>query len=336
MKQVITALAVLAALCLMLASGSMNFLFWLTQGHTERESNILGSVSVAFDVFKSVLPIMIAWAWTHRKPTYVAVGSVLFLLFFSFGFFSALGFAAGNRGMVSGGRESLGLGLETASTELETSKARLKELGKTRSKGVIEAEITGLKQEKFWQVSTLCTAPSGYLAQTFCKNLSAKQTELAAAAEADRLMKVIGELTAKIQGLKSQGAGGDKDPQAGMLADLLGVELSMAQKVLIVAFAFLVELGAAFGLFLATGHSFDDFGPPDSGSKPEKAAPLSEKPAAVHIEARSDIVPPSRRIALAPLRLKQLENGALVVEQEEGETMKRISPKAAPERQKAQ
>ena len=146
------------------------------------------------------------------------------------------------------------------------------------------------------------------------KNLSAKQTELAAALEADRLMNVIGELTGKVQGLKSQGAGGEKDPQAGMLADLLGVELGIAQKVLIVAFAFLVELGAAFGLFLATGHSLSEFGPPKSGSKRENTLPLSDKPAAVHIEARSDIVPPSRRIALAPLRLKQLENGALVVE----------------------
>jgi hypothetical protein len=63
MRVVISVVAVLAALCLMGASGLMNFFFWLGQGQTDREARILGSVSVAFDIFKSLLPISIAWAW---------------------------------------------------------------------------------------------------------------------------------------------------------------------------------------------------------------------------------------------------------------------------------
>ena len=98
------------------------------------------------------------------------VGSALFLLFFCFSFMSALGFAAGNRG---NGQRGQGVAWpwfgDAASTELETSKARLKEIGKTRSQSVIEAEITGLKQDKFWQGSRIASAPSGGLAQNFCK-----------------------------------------------------------------------------------------------------------------------------------------------------------------------
>ena len=314
MRQVTSALAVLAALCLMTASGAMNFLFWLTQGHTDRESDILGSVSVAFDIFKSLLPIFIAWAWAHRKRAYVFVGSALFVLFFCFSFLSALGFAAGNRGVVSGGRESLALGLETAASELESSKTRLKELGKTRPQTVIEAEIKGMKQDKFWQGSTHCTAASGYLAQAFCKSFSAKQTELAAAVEADRLMKRVGELAGQIQSLKSRGAGEDKDPQASMLAALSGMQPDTAQKALIVSFAFLVELGAAFGLFLATGHSFSEFSTGGQGRKEEKELAAFRRLEAVPIEALAATIPAPRRLAPIPLRLRQLENGALVVD----------------------
>ena len=212
------------------------------------------------------------------------------------------------------GRESLALGLETAASELESSKTRLKELGKTRPQTVVEAEIKGLKQDKFWQGSTDCTAASGYLAQAFCKSFSAKQTELAAAVEADRLMKRVGELAGQIQSLKSRGAGEDKDPQASMLAALSGMQPDTAQKALIVSFAFLVELGAAFGLFLATGHSFSEFTSGGQGRKEEKELAAFRRLEAVPIEALAATIPAPRRLAPIPLRLRQLENGALVVD----------------------
>ncbi len=256
MPYLISGLSIGAALCLMGASGLMNFLFWLTQGQTEREADIFGAVSVAFDIFKSVLPICIAWAWAQNKRAYVIVASTLFVLFFGFSFASALGFAASNRGNVTGGRESLSLRLDAAAGELDRSKARLQEIGRTRAQSVIEAEISSLQQDKFWRGSQYCIWPSGGEAQSYCKGYFGKRTELAATVEADRLTKRVAELTTEILNLKSRGAGGDKDPQARMLAVLSGLAPDMAQKVLIVAFAFLVELGAAFGLFLATGHSF--------------------------------------------------------------------------------
>ena len=307
MKYGISALALGAALCLMGASGLMNFLFWLTQGQNDREANILGSVSVAFDIFKSVLPMCIAWAWAQKKGAYVIVGSALFFLFFSFSFLSALGFAAGNRGNVSGGRESLGLRLDAATGELDRSKARLKEIGRTRPQSVIEVEITGLRQDKFWRGSQYCVSPSGGEAQNFCKGYYAKRAELAAAVEADRLANRVSDLTAEIQTLKNRGAGEDKDPQARMLAVLSGLAPDMAQKVLIVAFAFLVELGAAFGLFLATGHSFSE----------RSQAEVKHSARGVKVVPVEDVAVPKllmQRIAPVPLRLRRLDDGALVVE----------------------
>lgn len=309
MRYVISALAILAALCLMGASGLMNYQFWLSQGQSEREANVLGSVSVAFDIFKCVLPMTIALAWARKKRAYVVVASAVFALFFCFSFLSALGFAAGNRGNVSGGRESLGLRLEAASAELENAKIRLKEIGHSRAHSVIEAEITLLQQDRFWRGSSSCNWPSGGEAQNYCKGYFAKRAELASAVEADRLTKRVSELTAEIQNLKSRGAGGDKDPQAGMLAVLSGLSPDKAQKALIVSFAFLVELGAAFGLFLATAHSFGECARTE-GRFPEP----SSKTQVQNLETLTIDVLEPRRLAPVPLRLKRLEDGALIVE----------------------
>jgi hypothetical protein len=141
-------------------------------------------------------------------------------MFFGFGLMSALGFAAGNRGIVTAGRESLGIGFDTLSAEFDNARARLKELGRTRSPGVTDAELKVLEQDRFWQGSTFCATPSGALAVNFCKTRATKQAELAAAGEADKLTKRIADLSNQLQGLKSRGGRGDKDPQAGMLASL--------------------------------------------------------------------------------------------------------------------
>lgn len=297
-------LAVAAALCLMGASGAMNFLFWQTQGRSPQESDILSAVSVAFDVFKCLLPVFIARAWARERHAYAGLGSVFLVFFFCFSFASALGFAAGNRGSVSGGREALGLRLEAASSELAGAKLRLKDLNRQRPASVVEAEIKGLQQDKFWRGSQNCANPSGGEAREFCKGYFGKRTELVAAIEAERLSRRIAELTTEIETLKGQGAGEDRDPQARMLAVLSGLAPDMAQKVLIISFAFLVELGAAFGLFLATGHSFSEPGSDRDGRKREMQSGLS---------GAAGFLPPVRA-AVVPLRFKRIEGGGLVVD----------------------
>jgi len=118
-RYLISGIGLVGAVVLMIASGSMNFMYWLTQGQSSRDANILASVSVAFDIFKSILPFCIAWAWASRKRGYVAVSSVLFGLFFCFSLMSAIGFASSNRSSVSGGREAEAMRLETSPADLQ-------------------------------------------------------------------------------------------------------------------------------------------------------------------------------------------------------------------------
>ncbi len=317
MRYGISALAVCAALMLMGASGFMNFLFWLGQGQTERESHILGSVSVAFDIFKSVLPFCIAWAWGLRKRAYVVVGSVLFTLFFCFSLMSALGFAAGNRGFVTGGREALSMRLEAAMGELEAARAQLKTLPPHRVALVIEEEIRGMQKDRFWSGSQECSDPSGKEARDFCKRLSDRRTELAAAVASDRLSLRVQQLSREAEGLKERGAGQDKDPQAVMLSVLSGLDVENAKKAIIVFVAVLVELGAAFGLFLATGHSFTHIplampAKASSNTAGENAAPLPPQ------ASRAVLTKP--REPVQPLRLQLSKDGGLIIDQRAGKT----------------
>ncbi len=67
MRYLISGAGLIGAVVLMGASGSMNFMFWLGQGQSAKEADILASVSVAFDIFKSVLPFCIAWACASGK-----------------------------------------------------------------------------------------------------------------------------------------------------------------------------------------------------------------------------------------------------------------------------
>jgi hypothetical protein len=198
------------------------------------------------------------------------------------------------------------LRLEAAASELANAKLRVKDLNRQQPASVIEAEIRELQQDKFWKGSQNCANPTGGEARDFCKGYFAKRTELAASIEADRLTKRVSELTAEAAALKGQGAGEDKDPQARMLALLSGLAPDTAQKVLIVSFAFLVELGAAFGLFLATGHSF-------GGGEKRPAMPERGKEMAIP-ESRLLLQSPSP----VPLRLRRCEGGGLIVDDGSG------------------
>ena len=199
MRYLISGAGLVGALVLIVASASMNFMFWLTQGQSDREANILASVSVAFDIFKSVLPFCIAWAWASRKRAYIAVSSVLFGLFFCFSMLSATGFSAGNRSFVAGGREAQALRLEDAMSDLEQAKAALKGLPPHRVAAVIEEELKGMRKDRFWNGSESCESPSGGEARAFCKKYASSMTESAAAIAGDRLKVRIDQLSRAVQ-----------------------------------------------------------------------------------------------------------------------------------------
>jgi hypothetical protein len=270
-------------------------------------------VSVAFDMLKSILPFCIAWAWASRKRGYVAVGSVLFALFFCFSLMSAIGFAAINRGSVSGGREAEAMRLETGMNDLQQAKAELKGLPAHRVAAVIEEELKGMRKDRFWNGSQSCNEPSGGEARNFCKKYADRQTELAVGTAAEKLKGRIAQLSREVEDLKAQAAGQGKDLQLLIVSMLSGLDNEGAKIAFVVFVAALVELGAAFGLFLAMGHSFNHLhgasprpAPGAGGSNGDQPPPMLPKP------TRNKPKEPVK-----PLRLKFVNGGGLAVDEGE-------------------
>jgi hypothetical protein len=293
----------------MIASASTNFTYWhAAPDQSAREADILASVSVAIDILKSILPFCIAWAWASRKRGYVIVGSALFALFFSFSLMSAMGFAARNRGTINGGREAQAMRLERATAELQQAQAQLTPLLGGRVAAVIEQELSGMRRDRFWNGSQGCSDPSGGAARSFCKRYADRLTEFTAANSAEKLKSRIAELGRDVVELKSHGAGNTKDPQVLMFALVSGLDNEGAKIAISVFMAVLVELGAAFGLFLALGHSFNHVpgdGPPKD-KKPD--LPLLPPPAADKPEG-----------PVKPLKLKFTPDGDLTLDNGESE-----------------
>lgn len=255
MRFLLSALGVLAALVLLVVSGSMNFLFMKSLGKNEVEGLVLGGASAAADVLKALLPFWIAWAWQARRMLFVAIGSVVFLFFTAFSLLSALGFAADNRGHVAGTREGVNATYETVLRDLEAAEGKRGALPKHRPAPVIEEALNAIKQDKRWSSSKNCEDATAQASRAFCEGYFSTRAELAASIEDQRLEQQIAALKAESDKLKAQGAGQDRDPQVSIVSRLFKLDENFVRNGLVIFAALLVEVGSGLGLFLATGHS---------------------------------------------------------------------------------
>jgi hypothetical protein len=245
---------IIAALVLVAASAFMNFEYVSSWGKDALNGQILGTVSVAFDIIKSLLPFFILWAWKNRRFFHVSIGTVLFVGLAGFSLLSALGFSASNRDFMTGNKISITAQFDELGEQIAASKQALNAQPQARAVGIVEQDINAKKQHKRFSSTKGCTDATQTKSRIFCKDYFALKGELAAARERARLSAKIEVLTRKRDHLRGQGATLQADPQAGLLAKLTGLKIENTQTALIVFIAVLVELAAAFGLYLATAH----------------------------------------------------------------------------------
>lgn len=253
MRLVLAGVGLVAALVFMAASAGMNWVFLKSLGKSELEGQIFGAFSVALDVTKSLLPVFIGWAVIAKKRVYAVLASGIFTLLFLFSLGSAIGFTALNRGAVVGGKDVIAARFAVASRDIGKVEAELAGLSHARPQSAIAEALRGLEQDRKWSTSKGCTEATASDSRTFCEGYFSAKSELATATERLRLDARLTALRSEIAALQEAGAGQDNDPQASMLARLTGVGVTTAQTVLIASVAVLVEVLAAFGLYLAIG-----------------------------------------------------------------------------------
>lgn len=257
MRFLLSSFAVLAALILIAVSGACNFLFMQSIGRTTLEGYVFGSMSVAVDVFKAILPVLIWWAWTSKRFAFVVPASVVFVAFSLWSYGSAVGFAADNRGHVAETREGLNSEFESVKSDITTAEAKLASLPAHRSAGVIENDIAAKRQNRRWQSTKKCKegGATASKSRAFCAQYFKLKGELEAAIEDKRLTRDLERLRGEQAKLSKRGAGQDVDPQVSILAKLLGRDEGSVKTALILFVAGLLEVGSGLGLWLATGHS---------------------------------------------------------------------------------
>ena len=271
-QAVLVIIGVIAALGLITGSAAMNSIFWFRLGSHPLESGYYGRASVCFDVFKALLPVWIAGALVARKFWYPLIASAVFALLLMGSFCSAIGFVATERGEKSGNQDSVNARYVLVQNDLAELDGKLSRLSGYPPIDAIEANLAGLRQDKRWASSKSCEAAT--TSRDFCKQYMDTKAQLASATEAKRLSDRRYEVNAEASRLLASGAGKDANPQASMLTNLVnrvrpGLQMSDVNMAIVTGFALLVELGAAFGLFLALRHL-------PKKPMPERMAPAPE------------------------------------------------------------
>ena len=309
MRALVTVVTVCATLALIGASCAMNWKFMVSLGKSDFEQQIFGAVSVAVSVFIALLPTLILWAVREKRFGQAVVGLPVFLAFVAFSLSSAVGFAAKNRGSQAEDRTAATAHLEEVRRDLAEAELKRKSLGDPRSAGVIEVALRSQEQDRKWQWSRECQNAMNEAERAFCKAYFELKAEGARAAELSTLEAKIVKLKQEARTYEAQGAGRQADSQAAVLASLLGVPPLKVERGMTLFLALLIETGAAFGLYLATGHMRHEPKRPSSPSREDgKKEPVKLKvvPEAVEkqeIKAASEAAEKQEPVKSEPVAL---------------------------------
>lgn len=240
-----------AAALFIALSATMNALFLSSLGRTTSEASILAALSVAADVTKAVLPVVVVRAIVLRAWGQVAGASLMLGIVIMLSLASGIGFAALTRGAVMAARQADADAQSSIQLQIRDLDARLDQLPHGRTVGVLDVEIARATLDRFWTSSNSCAAVATVAVRQFCADLLRLKSERAAAQDRTALMEERRLLAAQLASLSS--GAGESDPQAAAVADVLGVDTSRLRRGLSVALAVTVELGSVILVLLLNG-----------------------------------------------------------------------------------
>lgn len=267
-----------AAFLFIVVSAAMNATFLSSLGRSTFESCLFAVVSIAADIAKAVLPVLIVRAIALRAWGQCATASVMISVVVALSLASGTGFTALTRGTVVAERETQTMHLVTQKQDLVEAEARIAALPPARPVSIIEAELNGTRVDPRWSWSKSCADIRSPAIQKFCAEVSRLRTELATATARDSLTARRQGLRDGIRALGQAGAGTESDPQASAIAALLGIDRSLPRLVMTSSIAVVLELGSIFLILLAAGPTLRDQVAPPGPSKPVTLSPEIPNP----------------------------------------------------------
>jgi hypothetical protein len=272
----------MAASVLLLVSAMMNYQFGYTLGRTPTDSHIYGMASAAADCFKALAPFFFFAAIRNRVWSQALAAALVWVVVTGYAFTSALGHAALNRFSTSGERVVAGANYQDLRADMKRAEDQLKWIPPHRPPSTVEAELNVLKAQRAWMTSKECTDPTIKSSREFCQQYFKLSAEHASGVEAEKHRAKLAQLGAQIHGTKLTGAAvmGEADPQAGVIARLIGVDIGTVQTGLMLFVALLIEIGSGFGMYVAFAYwrpNQSMHGGPRPASKPAGVQPVRKE-----------------------------------------------------------
>lgn len=250
MRHALGVIGILAAGVLLLVSMAMNYRFGLSLGKTELDGQIYGAASAAADVLKALVPFFLFAAIRNRAWSQAAASMLVWAVVMAYSLTSAFGHAALNRFDVAGQRAHESNVYQETRADLDRAKEQLSWIPQHRPMMAVQAEIDGLENSRRWASTKSCTDATIKVSIAFCDQYRALVAELASAEKASALEQRIAKAQIVLADFGGA-ANSEADPQAAVLAKLTGVDLEKIQLAMTVFIALLLEIGSAFGMYIA-------------------------------------------------------------------------------------
>jgi hypothetical protein len=243
-------MAALAAFVFIVVSAAMNSLFLSSLGRTNLEGGLFAAISIASDLAKAILPMIVLRAMAANAFTRTAIAGALLLGTIALSVCSGVGFASMTRGGITADRDSAAERLAQAKADLAEVEQKLTSLGTPRASAVIEANLNTMVVDRRWQASDECRSASWQQARSFCADMLKLKTELAATKEKALLAEKRQSLRASVDAMRANGAMDISDPQSEALAQLSGTKAQTVRAALMILLAVVLELGSVSLLLL--------------------------------------------------------------------------------------
>lgn len=302
-RHILGVLGVLAAGVLLAVSAAMNYRFGFSLGKTATDGQIYGLASAAADCFKALAPFFFFAALRSKMWSQAMAAAVVWVVVTAYSMTSAVGHAALNRLDTTGQRAVEAANYKDLRADAKRAQEQLAWIPQHRPAATVEADLNGMKSQRFWAATQGCTDATLKASRDFCQQFHKLSAELASARESAKLETRIAEITAKLGQNSGHGTVlAEADPQASVLSKLLGVNIDTVQTALTLFVALLIEIGSGFGMYVAFAYWNVD-GRKVSGSRTSKDAREDEEERATDlyapvVAANDDVVPREAAVAV--------------------------------------
>lgn len=285
MRHALGVLGVLAAGVLLAVSAAMNWRFGFSLGRTEFDGQIYGAASAAADCMKALVPFFFFAALRTKMWSQAAASALVWVVVMAYSMTSALGHAALNRLDTAGQRAATVQTYKDHRADLKRAQEQLSWIPQHRPAQAVQSQIDSVKADRAWRWTKGCTKVSGPKGRSYCQKYHGFTAELASAEQANVLEARIADTQAKLAQSDGATVMSEADPQAAVLAKLAGVfmpsiKVEDVQTALSVFIALLLEVGSAFGMYVAFSQwrLYDSYAPVAPNIAPVSTAVAAEPP----------------------------------------------------------